>query len=372
MKFIKKSGLSFLLSFTIQISFYQLLIAAPTMLINDFRSPFYNEDGMLLAEVSGKEASIINNKQTKINHALINLYENSNIVSTIYSPSCSIENFSYEKQNDILIYSDNEILIKYNKLMVYGKGYAINMSDQSIQLFNDSLILLHSRLNPLSELDNMVNNLKKVKLLNLESENYYLKGDVLDFNRTKNYLILKGHAFAKVSNQTLRAEQITYNLENINKIIFEPNVYVEINNLVGNDDKTDIRSNKAILDYKDNKIEFQGNIKIRNNTGAINCNKMHLKMSNNKKLDWLIMQSNVIFQIDSFLASGNKIFYSSDNNTIKLEGSPKIKKDKNIITANAINYSFLNKKLSCEPNAKMIISSDNDYWKNLKKELIEF
>jgi hypothetical protein len=54
------------------------------------------------------------------------------------------------------------------------------------------------------------------------------------------------------------------------------------------------------------------------------------------------------------------------------EWDPKIKKDKNIITANAINYSFLNKKLSCEPNAKMIISSDNDYWENLKKELIEF
>ena len=383
MKYFSKKKLIF--SFLLLVNF--LFICSETfsseMVINDFRSPVYNNKNELVAELFGRKAIIDNSNETKINDLLINFYEKSDITAKIYSPESIIKSYATQNRDLIIIESNSEVLIKYDNSFIYGRGYNFNSSEETIKIDSDTIVFLESeiikeRKNLNKDVNNqdkfkfMIDSLQLIKEGNLNTENYYIKGDHLNFNRTERSFFIEGRTFTKFLNQKIYAEKISYNSKNNNKIIFEPNAFIEAKNLFDNNEISDIRANKIIMDYYKNNVEFFGDVRMRNYLGAVNSDQMFFEIDNQQNLKFLSLTSNVIMKFNDFLLSCDKMTYFSESDKIKFIGYPKLMNKNNVVTCDIINYWPKTGKILCEPNVKMIFYPNVKDWKNISNELNEF
>ena len=383
MKYFSKKKLIFSLLFSANFLFICLETFSSEMVINDFRSPVYNNKNELVAELFGRKAIIDNSNETKINDLLINFYEKSDIVAKIYSPNSIIKSKTFQNRDFIIIESNSEVLIKYDESFIFGKGYNFNSFEETIKLNSNSIVFLESEIiRERKNLNNDINNQDKFKFMkdslrlikdgDLNTENYYIKGDHLNFNRIDRSFTIEGRTFAKFLNQKIYAEKISYNSKNNQKIIFEPNAFIEAKNLFDNDEITDIRANKIIMDYYKNNVDLFGDVRMRNYIGALNSDKMSFKINSKQRIKSLTLTSNVIVKFNDLLVSCDNMTYFRESNKIKFIGYPKLMNKNNVISSDIINFWPKIGKILCEPNAKMIFYPNLNDWKNISNELNKF
>ena len=383
MKYFSKKKLIFSLLFSANLLFICLKTFSSEMVINDFRLPVYNNKNELVAELFGRKAILDNSNETKINDLLINFYEKSDLVAKIYSPKSIIKTKTLQNRDFIIIESNSEVLIKYDESFIFGKGYNFNSFEETIKLNSNSIVFLESEIiRERKNLNNDINNQDKFKFMkdslqlikedNLNIENQYIKGDNLNFNRIDRSFTIEGRTFAKFLNQKIYAEKISYNSKNNQKIIFEPNAFIEAKNLFDNDEITDIRANKIIMDYYKNNVDLFGDVRMRNYIGALNSDKMSFKINSKQRIKSLTLTSNVIVKFNDLLVSCDNMTYFRESNKIKFIGYPKLMNKNNVISSDIINFWPKIGKILCEPNAKMIFYPNLNDWKNISNELNKF
>lgn len=190
---------------------------------------------------------------------------------------------------------------------------------------------------------------------------------------------LKGAAQLSEGINRLSGERLRFWLKGSRRMVCEPNARLEIARTTGfsgvedsaieSSHLTEIRGDYLVYDEEKSLAEFDGNVRVRDPRGAMNCDKIRLHLKANREIDWIEALSEVIIQSDDRKALAERATYYADEGKFVLEGNPKVKQGLHIMTGDRITFWQENRRLVCEPNARILLYPDEQMRGRFLKDL---
>ena len=165
----------------------------------------------------------------------------------------------------------------------------------------------------------------------------------------------------------LSGERIQLWIKGSRKMICEPNAVLEIssagglalNGTASGGELTEIRADQVVYDEDGRVVDLLGHVRIRDPRVAMNSEKVQLHLKDSNEIDWIEALSEVIIQIDDRKALADRAAYYADEKKFELEGNPKVKQGKNIMTGDRITFWQETRRMVCEPNARVLLFVDD-------------
>ena len=188
---------------------------------------------------------------------------------------------------------------------------------------------------------------------------------------------LDGNAQLSEGANRLSGEQIKFWIKGSRRMVCEPNALLEISstsdlNMGGvpqGGESTEIRSDRLVYDEDQSLAEFDGNVRLRDPRAAMNCGKVRLHLKENNEIDWIEALSEVIIHSDDRKALADRASYYADEGRFVLDGDPKVKQGRNIMTGDRITFWQDTRRMVCEPNARVLLYPDEEMKARFLKDL---
>jgi len=188
---------------------------------------------------------------------------------------------------------------------------------------------------------------------------------------------LDGNAQVFEEGNRLSGEQIKFWIKGSRRMVCEPNALLEITgtsdlNMGGvpqGGGSTEIRSDRLVYDEDQSLAEFDGNVRLRDPRAAMNCGKVRLHLKENNEIDWIEALSEVIIHSDDRKALADHASYYADEGRFVLDGDPKVKQGRNIMTGDRITFWQDTRRMVCEPNARVLLYPDEEMKARFLKDL---
>ena len=122
----------------------QISVASPsesTMSVKGMRSPFYNEKSELIAELIGGRAFLLSSDFVNIEHVRINLYNEKKEITQLYTPNCKARISVIDGRKQIVVESEDWVVLKNANLEVIGRGFKFDTQNQYFEIRNDVKII---------------------------------------------------------------------------------------------------------------------------------------------------------------------------------------------------------------------------------------
>lgn len=188
---------------------------------------------------------------------------------------------------------------------------------------------------------------------------------------------LDGMAKISGADNILSGERIQFWIKGNRRMVCEPNAMLHLSNAGGLAMEgvpaaaggVDIRSNRVVYDEEHGRVEFDGNVRVRDPRVAMNCANVVLHLKENNEIDWIEAQTDVIIQSDARKALADRATYHADDGRFVLEGDPKVKQGKSIMTGDRIVFWKDTQRMVCEPNARVLLYPDEKLTAKFRKDL---
>ncbi len=212
----------------------------------------------------------------------------------------------------------------------------------------------------------------------IRSEDREASGEQAVYDYATGLVRLEGQATAFEGKNRLSGERIELYIQGDRKMICEPNALLEIFGIPGLEQKadsktdvadTEIRANKVVYDESKGMAELFGNVRVRDPRAAMNCGMVRLFLKDDNEIDWIEATSEVIIQSDDRKALADIATYYADEGKFALEGDPKVKQGKNIMTGDRITFWHETRRMVCEPNARVLLYPDEETKAKFLKDL---
>ena len=179
----------------------------------------------------------------------------------------------------------------------------------------------------------------------------------------------QGSSSIEVKGNLIKAEQISGFISPNGFLIFEPNVWLEISQINNQSFGIDIRSEKAIFRNSNQQIRFDHKVRLRGDYGALNCNKLTLKLGDTSHLNWILAEEKVTFKYRDIIAKSSNMRYDIKNKYLFLNGSPRVMQNTCVLKADSIQIWPYDQKVICKPSAKAIIFPNKVEWGDIQESL---
>ena len=129
-----------LIPFQLKAQDSQISVASPsesTMSVKGMRSPFYNEKSELIAELIGGRAFLLSSDFVNIEHVRINLYNEKKEITQLYTPNCKARISVIDGRKQIVVESEEWVVLKNDNLEVIGRGFKFDTHNQYFEIRND-------------------------------------------------------------------------------------------------------------------------------------------------------------------------------------------------------------------------------------------
>ncbi len=252
--------------------------------------------------------------------------------------------------------------------------------DQNVAVVDDrGKLETESLMGRFSE-ENQVEIIEARKGVRISSEGRIATADSATYAFQSGAIQLDGEAVISESGNRLSGEQIKFWIKGSRRMVCEPNALLEISSASGFNmdgispagERTEIRSDRLIYDEEKLLAEFDGNVRVRDSRAAMNCGKVRLHLKENNEMDWIEALSEVIIQSDGRKALADRARYYADEGKFVLDGDPKVKEGKNIMTGDRIIFWQETRRMVCEPNARVLLYPTDEmktkFLKDLKDE----
>ncbi|MEN7973309.1 MAG: LptA/OstA family protein [Verrucomicrobiota bacterium] len=188
---------------------------------------------------------------------------------------------------------------------------------------------------------------------------------------------LDGNAQLSMDGNRLSGEQIKFWIKGSRRMVCEPNALLEISSASGlrpeglsqDDEGAEIRSDRLVYDEEQLVVEFDGNVRLRDPRAALNCEKARLYLKESNEIDWIEALFEVIIQTDDRKALANRASYYASEGRFVLEGDPKVKDGRNIMSGDRIIFWQKTRRMVCEPNARVLLYPDEEMKAKFLKDL---
>ena len=129
-----------LIPFQLKAQDSQISVVSPsesTMSVKGMRSPFYNEKSELIAELIGGHAYLLSSDFVNIEHVRINLYNEKKEITQLYTPNCKARISVIDGRKQIVVESEDWVVLKNANLEVIGRGFKFDTQNQYFEIRND-------------------------------------------------------------------------------------------------------------------------------------------------------------------------------------------------------------------------------------------
>lgn len=104
--------------------------------IDDFRVPEFDQNGVKKSEVVGRQAEILPDGNVRITDLKILMFKDGNVEATILADQCT---FSRKEKR---AFSNSAVSIDRGNMRVTGRGFRWSSADQHIEILNESRVVL--------------------------------------------------------------------------------------------------------------------------------------------------------------------------------------------------------------------------------------
>lgn len=249
--------------------------------------------------------------------------------------------------------------------------------DQNVNVVDDRGELAAETLMGRFSEDNEVEIIEARKGVRITSEGRTATAESAVYGFQSGEIQLDGNAQLSVDGNRLSGEQIKFWIKGSRRMVCEPNARLEITSTSGlnmeglakGGGNTEIRSDRLVYDGDQALAEFDGNVRMRDPRASLNSEKVRLHLKENFEIDWIEVLSKVIIQSDDRRALADRAIYYADEGRFVLDGDPKVKVGKNIMTGDRITFWQETRRMVCEPNARVLLYPDEEMKAKFLKDL---
>lgn len=265
--------------------------------IKGFRYPDYDSQGQLKMEISGDKAQIMPQDLIKITNLRMVLYEEGRAVMHVVTPLCF-----YDRQKQTAT-STSSVSVTRAELIITGQGFDWNEKEGLVSISKKTRVVLKKK-----------------------EEKPFLDTD-LAVNRSAE------PAAAKAAQK--------------------PKEGTDTNNTV-------ITSERLTFDQNKSVAVFENRVNVLDPALRIQSDHLTISFTRDKKVELLEAEGTVIITRKTFNAKAQKATYAVESGRVTLIGRPIVTREKDCLTAETIVFWRNSNKILCEPNARLMIYSEQD------------
>jgi len=249
--------------------------------------------------------------------------------------------------------------------------------DQNVRVVDDLGELEAETLKGRFSEDNEVEMIEARKGVRITSEERTATAESAVYDYQTGAILLDGNAQLSEGVNRLSGEQIRFWIKGSRRMVCEPSAMLEITDtsdfkiegISESGETAKIRSDRLVYDEELALAEFEGNVRMRYPQASLNSGKVRLHLKENSEIDWIEALSEVIIQLDERKALADRAIYYVDEGRFVLDGDPKVKVGRNIMTGDRITYWRETQRMVCEPNARVLLYPDEEMKAKFLKDL---
>ena len=280
------------------------------------------------------------------------------------------------EEMETVLRAAGETMITGEKLILDYERRFVRM-DQDVKVVDDRGELETETLVGRFSVDNRVELIEAHRGVQITSEGRIATAEDAVYDFSSGAVELRGAAQLSEGANRLSGEQIRFWLKGSRRMVCEPNAMLEISDTSGlaaeglpqSTGQTEIRSDRLVYDEDQALAEFDGNVRMRDPRGAMNCGKVRLHLKENNEIDWIEALVEVIIQSDERKALADRASYYADEGRFVLDGDPKVKQGQSIMTGDRITFWQDTRRMVCEPNARVLLYPDEEMKAKFLKDL---
>jgi len=288
------------------------------------------------------------------------------------------------KEMESVVRATGETMITGESLMLDYERRFVRM-DQDIKVVDDRGELAAETLTGRFSEANEVEMIEARKGVRIASEGRTATADGAVYNFRNGAIQLDGNAQLSEGGNRLSGGQIRFWIKGSRRMVCEPDARLEIasasslktggvsprirEGLRQGAGDTEIRSDRLVYDEEQSLAKFDGNVRMRDPRAALDCEKALLHLKENNEIDWIEALSGVIIQLSGRKALADRATYHADEGRFVLDGDPKLKDGRNIMTGDRITFWQETRRMVCEPNARVLLYPDEEMKAEFLKDL---
>lgn len=129
---------------------------------------------------------------------------------------------------------------------------------------------------------------------------------------------------------------------------------------------TVITSTQLSFDQQKRQAVFEGNVVVTDREVKILSDRLNVFFTEDNKVDRIEAEGHVSIIRNDVKATGERATYDMKEGKMQLTGNPRIQRDQDILTGETVTMWRDSKRILCEPNAKLVISSDQEMNRSFK------
>lgn len=129
---------------------------------------------------------------------------------------------------------------------------------------------------------------------------------------------------------------------------------------------TVITSTQLSFDQQKRQAVFDGNVVVTDREIKIMADRLKVFFTEDNKVDRIEAEGSVTIVRNDLKATGDKATYDMKEGKMQLTGNPRIQRDQDTLTGETVTLWRNSKKILCEPNARLVIASDQDMNRSFK------
>ena len=112
------------------------------MEVPGLKMPYYDEDGALRAQLYCGMTKFVEGDVFDLTNLRVDVYEDGKLFVTVFSPHCFLKLKEEETGIVLVVYSEDEVLVDSEQMIMSGKGFRFTSEENKIEIFNGSKVLV--------------------------------------------------------------------------------------------------------------------------------------------------------------------------------------------------------------------------------------
>ena len=130
---------------------------------------------------------------------------------------------------------------------------------------------------------------------------------------------------------------------------------------------TVITSAQLSFDQQKHKAVFDKNVVVTDREIKILSDRLEVFLTEDNKVDRIEAEGRVTIFRNDLKATGEKATYDMKDGKMQLTGNPRIQRDQDTLTGETVTLWRNSKRILCEPNARMVINSEQEMNRGFKE-----
>ena len=292
-----------------------LSVVAVGQVLKGFRYPDYDEKGQLKFEITGDEAQIQPDGLIKIKNLKMAFYEQGKVMMQVSTPQCL---FDRVKRSAV---SSSDVCVARKEIELTGRGFAWNAQDGRMQIFSNTRVVLRN-----------------------------LRWSAVAVEPARN----AAHPSATLARSD-------YGQGGVADGPAKPAQAGEDTN------STVITSTQLIFDQQKRNVVFTENVLVTDREIKILSDRLEVFFTQGNEVDRVEAEGRVTIVRNDLKATGEKAAYDIQAGKLLLTGNPCIQWNQDTLTGETVTLWRNSKRILCEPNARLLIASEQEMNRSFKE-----